>query len=103
MVLSGTLRQLDTLRAQVSPEVAAINEFPRLDPARVLRIYKKLNIASVEELKQSLASGEIAQELGARMDALCRRRRAVGSAFSAGIAAARDPNGHIRLSRQEPK
>jgi DNA polymerase (family 10) len=73
IVLTGTLRQLETLRAQVSPEVAAMNEYPRLDPARVLRIFKKLNIASVEELKQSLANGEILRKLGSRMDAHVRQ------------------------------
>ncbi len=67
IVLNGSSRQLDELRAQVSPEVAAIAEYPKLDPARVLRIYKKLGIASVEELKQALASGEIAAQFGPAM------------------------------------
>ncbi len=68
IVLTGTSRQLQTLRTQVSPELAAIGEYPRLDPARVLRIYKKLNIGSVEALKHKLASGEIARELGIQME-----------------------------------
>src|SRR5438874_13839489 len=38
IVLSGKLRKLDDLRTQVSPEMAAIGDYPRLDPARVLRI-----------------------------------------------------------------
>src|SRR5579885_1577000 len=45
IVASGSLRKYETLRSAVSPEIAAITEYPRLDPARVLRIYKKLKIS----------------------------------------------------------
>ncbi|HUQ91763.1 MAG TPA: PHP domain-containing protein [Bryobacteraceae bacterium] len=68
IVLSGTLGQLDVLRSQISPQLAALNEYPHLDPQRVLRIYRKLGISTVGELKQKLASGEVAASLGARMD-----------------------------------
>jgi len=68
IVLSGTLGKLERLRSEVSPELRAITEYPRLDPKRVLRIYKKLNISSVGALKEKLESGEIAEKLGARMD-----------------------------------
>jgi DNA polymerase/3'-5' exonuclease PolX len=40
IVLTGTLRKLDTLRGQAAPEVASLADYPRLDPKRVLRIYK---------------------------------------------------------------
>ena len=73
LVLTGKLRQLELLRAQMSPEMVAISEYPRLDPKRVLRIYKKLNIASVRELKQKLDSGELKERLGARVDQHVRR------------------------------
>lgn len=72
LVESGSLRKAETLRAQVSPEVAAIAAYPRLDPPRVLRIYKKLGIGTVEELKEKLEAGEIAGRLGTRMDAHVR-------------------------------
>src|SRR5882762_8133063 len=62
------LGQLETLRSQVSHELAAMIEYPRLDPTRVLRIYKKLNISSIAALKEKLESGEIAGKFGARMD-----------------------------------
>jgi DNA polymerase (family 10) len=68
MVLSGKLAQLETLREQISPDVAALSEYPKLDVSRVLRIYKKLGIASISELRARLESGEIAATLGARMD-----------------------------------
>jgi DNA polymerase (family 10) len=67
IVQTGSLRKLESLRAQASPAVASINDYPRLDPRRVQRIYKKLGISSVPELREKLESGEIEQALGLRM------------------------------------
>ena len=67
IVSTGGLRQLEALRAEAKPEMAAISEYPRLDPARVLRVYKKLGISTIADLKARLESGEIALKLGARM------------------------------------
>ena len=67
IVLTGKLRKLDTLRGQAAPEVAALADYPRLDPKRVLRIYKKLKISSIEALREKLESGEIESALGLRM------------------------------------
>lgn len=68
IVLSGSLRQLQTLRASAPPELAALSDFPRLDPKRVLRIYKALGISSVPELRAALASGALAKKLGPRLE-----------------------------------
>src|SRR5258706_303105 len=67
VVLTGTLRKLEALRAQARPLLASISLHPRLDPKRVLRVYKKLGIASVEELRERLESGEIEKTIGLRM------------------------------------
>jgi DNA polymerase (family X) len=67
IVLTGTLGKLDKLRTQASPELVDINAYPRLDPKRILRIYKKLNISSVDSLRERLEDGEIEKTLGARM------------------------------------
>ncbi len=67
IVLTGTLGKLEKLRASASPEIAAISAHPRLDPKRVLRIYKKLKISSVEALREQLESGAIEKTLGLRM------------------------------------
>ena len=67
IVLEGKLGSLEKLRAEVPPEVVAINQHPRLDPTRVLRVYKKLGISSIEELRKALESGEIDEVFGARM------------------------------------
>jgi DNA polymerase (family 10) len=67
IVTTGTLGKLEKLRAQVPPAVASITSHPRLDPKRVMRVYKKLGISSVDELRQSLTSGEVEKLFGARM------------------------------------
>ena len=67
IVLEGRLGSLEKLRAEVPPEVVAINQHPRLDPTRVLRIYKKLGISSISELRQALDSGQIDEAFGPRM------------------------------------
>lgn len=67
IVLEGKLGSLEKLRAEVPPEVVAINQHPRLDATRVLRIYKKLGISSITELRQALDSGQVDQTFGARM------------------------------------
>jgi DNA polymerase (family 10) len=73
IVVTGTLRRLEALRTTTSPEIVSISDYPLLDPRRVLRIYKKLGISSIDELKQSLVRGEIAEKLGVRMDQHVRR------------------------------
>lgn len=67
IVETGTLRTLEKLRSAVSPELAGLTAHPRLDPQRVLRIYKKLNVSSIEELRSALDSGEIDRTFGSRM------------------------------------
>ena len=67
IVLTGTLASLEKLRSNASPELLSISTYPRLDPKRVLRIVKKLQISSVEELHQALEGGAIEQVFGSRM------------------------------------
>lgn len=68
LVQTGTLGKLDALRAQVPPEMAAISEYPRLDPRRVQQIYRRLKIGSVDALRAKLAAGEIGRTMGARLE-----------------------------------
>lgn len=67
IVRTGTLGTLETLRSKASPELAGLSNYPRLDSKRVLRAYKKLGIASVDELRLKLESGELEQLLGSRL------------------------------------
>lgn len=66
IVLSGSLGQLELLLTQAPREVAELNAFPRLDAKRVARAYRKLEISSVAELQEKLASGELGRVLGPR-------------------------------------
>lgn len=50
-----------------------ISGFPRLDPKQVLRIYKKLNIDSVDALRERLRNGDIKKQFGSRMAAHIRQ------------------------------
>lgn len=65
---TGTLRLLDKLRETVAPELAALSEYPRLDPRRVQQIFQKLGISSVAALREKLESGEIARAMGPRIE-----------------------------------
>lgn len=47
IVITGTLSRLEQLRGQVTPALVELTAHPRLDPKRVLRVYKKLNISSL--------------------------------------------------------
>ena len=67
IVMTGTLGKLEKLRSAASPELASISAFLRLEPKRILRVYKKLGIGSVEELREKLENGEIEKHLGPRM------------------------------------
>src|ERR1051326_1860480 len=67
IVLTGTLGKLEKLRGQATPALAGLSAYPRLDPKRVMRIYKKLGITSVEELKANLENGAIEKALGLRL------------------------------------
>jgi DNA polymerase (family 10) len=67
IVSTGRLERLEALLSAASPELIGISEYPRLDPVRVLRIYRRLKISSIEELRQRLEGGEIARVLGHRM------------------------------------
>ena len=68
IVTTGTLGKLQKLRGLATPALADMSQHPRLDPRRVMRVYKKLNISSVEELRTRLGSGEIGKLFGARME-----------------------------------
>jgi DNA polymerase (family 10) len=73
IVQTGTTHRTKNLETENRPELVAAAAYPRLDPRRVLRIFRKLNISTVEELKQSLDTGQIHDVLGATLDQHVRR------------------------------
>jgi DNA polymerase (family 10) len=50
------------------PPLAGLEDFPRLEPKKVLQAYKRLGIASLDELKAKLESGAVKAELGLRAE-----------------------------------
>ena len=64
--VTGTLRKLEQLRSQSGADLIEISEYPRLDPQRVLRIYKRLTISSIDGLRKALEAGEIERVFGTR-------------------------------------
>jgi DNA polymerase (family 10) len=67
IVMTGTLTKLERLRGEASPAVAELSAHPRLDPKRVMRVYRKMNISSVRELRRLMESGQVEQVFGNRM------------------------------------
>jgi DNA polymerase (family 10) len=67
IVETGSLKTLEKLSSSVSPELASLTEYPRLDPKRILRIYKKLKISNIGGLRHALDNGEIETIFGLRM------------------------------------
>ena len=73
IVKTGSTRRFQELQSQITPELAGVLDFPLLDPKRVLRIYKKLKIATIGELRERLENGEIGRVMGPGMDQHVRR------------------------------
>ena len=73
IVKTGSTRRIQELQSQITPELAGVLDFPLLDPKRVLRIYKKLKISTIGELRERLENGEIGRVLGPGMDQHVRR------------------------------
>jgi DNA polymerase (family X) len=67
IVTTGSLRTLDALRSKATHELAELSEHPRLDPKRILRIYKTLDIHDVALLRSALEDGTIENKFGVRM------------------------------------
>jgi DNA polymerase (family 10) len=68
IVRTGKLAELEKATSTLSPELNELAAKPGLDPKKVLRVYKKLQISSLAELKARLDSGTIREVLGDRMD-----------------------------------
>lgn len=68
IVRSGKLPQLERSISRLKPELVELANHPALDPKKVQRVYKKLGINSLAELRERLARGEIRQVFGPRID-----------------------------------
>ncbi len=68
IVRTGGLAQLDKKLAALPPERLELATRPALDPKIVARVYKKLNLRSLDELQRALESGKIREALGPRIE-----------------------------------
>ena len=67
IIETGTFAGLESALQTLSPELVELATRPGLDPKIALRVYKKLGINTVNELRASLESGDIERALGARV------------------------------------
>src|SRR5207248_7008553 len=58
---------LEKLRSSSTAELVELSAHPRLDPRRVLRVYKKLGISTIKALHSALEEGQIERVFGLRM------------------------------------
>jgi DNA polymerase (family X) len=68
IVQQGSLQRLDQTSQKLSPELVELATRPRLDAKKVIRIYKKLGIHSLQELRQVLVAGKVGEVFGQRME-----------------------------------
>lgn len=68
IVKLGTLPRLVRAVSRLPPDLIEIATKPRLDPVKVKRVYKKLGIGNLAQLKESLEDGRVGSALGPRME-----------------------------------
>ncbi|MFC5752761.1 DNA polymerase/3'-5' exonuclease PolX [Actinomadura rugatobispora] len=56
---TGTIRQVEELRAQIPAGVRALTAIPTLGPKKALAVYEELGIASVGELADAIRAGRL--------------------------------------------
>ncbi len=64
VVRTGTLPQLEELRKEFPPGVVEMLRIPGVGPKKVATLYKKLNISSIEELKEAAEAGRLSKLKG---------------------------------------
>jgi DNA polymerase (family 10) len=73
IVTTGSLARLEKSVSAMPAEQSELLSRPALDPKSVARIYKKLGINRLGELRKALDTGQIRDVFGARMDFHIRR------------------------------
>ncbi|MFI6519586.1 DNA polymerase/3'-5' exonuclease PolX [Spirillospora sp. NPDC050679] len=56
---TGTVRQVEELRAQIPAGVRALTEIPTLGPKKALTLFQELGVASVAELAEAVEAGRL--------------------------------------------
>jgi len=68
IVRTGMISRLEQAAGELAPGLLELAGKPGLDPKKILRLYKKLQIASPAELREKLDAGEVRTLLGQRLD-----------------------------------
>src|SRR5690242_8122942 len=56
---TGTIRQLEEVRAKIPAGVRALTAIPTLGPKKALVLYEELGVASVDELAEAIRGGRL--------------------------------------------
>ncbi|SNS71694.1 DNA polymerase (family 10) [Actinomadura meyerae] len=56
---TGTIRQVEELRAKIPAGVRALTEIPTLGPKKALAVYEELGVSSVDELAAAIGEGRL--------------------------------------------
>jgi DNA polymerase (family 10) len=56
---TGTIRQVEELRAQIPAGVRALTAIPTLGPKKALALYEELSVSSVPELAKAISAGRL--------------------------------------------
>jgi DNA polymerase (family 10) len=56
---TGTIRQVEDLRAQIPAGVRALTAIPTLGPKKALALYEELGVSSVPELEEAITAGRL--------------------------------------------
>lgn len=56
---TGTIRQLEAVRAKIPAGVRALTAIPTLGPKKALVLYEDLGISSVDELAEAIPAGRL--------------------------------------------
>jgi DNA polymerase (family X) len=73
IVNEGKLTQAEKLLADLSPSMRELATIQEIDPALIARIYKKLQLNSLAELRTALESGKIGEKFGKRTEFKLKR------------------------------
>lgn len=73
IVTTGQFRRLDEVTNGLSPELQELSAYPSLNAKDVLRVYKRLSLKNIQELKAALDDGRIGEGLGPRVEFQIRR------------------------------
>ncbi len=68
IVRTGTLPRLTEAVSTLAPGLIELAAKPGLDPKKVVRVYNKLGVKNLDELRKAVVSGQVRELFGTRLD-----------------------------------